>query len=207
MSLIVGGSFLSLSQGRARAESRAEVNSAIRVVMDRIKDDLKNATYIYVPSVGTNATGMIVVVNTDTITYDRVAADNTVRRQVNTDAAVVITPANVKFTALNFEYFQNVSIPLLKIASSIKVEITAAYNSTDPSRTYTQIKRSTFPLGRLFSIVRPAGSGPGAGGLPLPDSELDQIEPAGDPINPGRVGGPNNIGDEVELIDPQNPIR
>ena len=49
MSVILSASFLSLTKGRAKSESRTEVNSNLRFAMERIVQDINAASAVSAP--------------------------------------------------------------------------------------------------------------------------------------------------------------
>lgn len=173
LSLIVGSSFIALNQGRLRAESRAEVNSTLRFVFERIKQDLRDAQFIYTPVSGASSSSLSLAINSQIITYD--VSANRVRRAVDSGTPVELTPSTVNITSFSFENYQNVNIPLLRVAASIRVLMVGTYNTTDPNKTYTQTRQATFSIGRMLTITRPPGGGTQPGGLP-------PIVPPGIPI-------------------------
>src|SRR3989339_2061277 len=71
--VVVSDSFISLSRAREQAEARNEVNAAIRFAAERIRQDLKGASVVTTPILGTPATTLEATVSGATILYDKLA--------------------------------------------------------------------------------------------------------------------------------------
>lgn len=158
ISLIIGGTFLLLNNGRAINDSRAEVNSSINIVMSRLKDDIKNASRVIAPHAGQSASSLEVVVNGVNIVY-ALDASGIVTRKFGTVAAAPLTSGNVTFdsdpTIFYFKHVQNTNTALSQSLISIKVSMAASYDTESLGLEYTETSDATFSLGVLRDIERP----------------------------------------------------
>ena len=149
--LSAGGIFVSINSSRLRAEARAEVNSNLRFALDKMRQDLREATNVTSPVADTTSAPLVITVQGNAVTY-------ALESGVITRNSVPVISNNVNVTALTFERFQNVNLPTLKVATTLRATITAEYNSTLGELQFTDTMNSTVQL-QLFDYV---GRGNGA---------------------------------------------
>jgi len=158
----------SLSFGGERSEARSEVSSAIRVVFNKVKADVKDATAVSTPARGANTANLVITTQEGTITYD--LSGGRVRRQVNNGTNAELTPSTVSVTTINFEHIESINPTTNSQTPAIRVTVTAEATSSAPSAEYTETKVSTFSLTSLFGAYRggPTGVPPPPGPSPTP---------------------------------------
>lgn len=192
----ISGGIIYLGQGNIKFTSRNEVNSAIRFVLDRIKEDVKVATSVSTPSNGaladclsaTYTSGCLVLGNSgDNTTIVYAVSGGAITRKVCSGGAsqlascsgttVSLTSAKVSIasasnSAFQFQHLENINPTSGKIIISIKAVIRIAYSTTNTAEQYNAIKRTTFTLGSLFDLPSrgsagsTGGGGGGGGGTP-----------------------------------------
>ena len=69
MSVILSASFLSLTKGRAKSESRTEVNSNLRFAMERIVQDINAASAVSAPDPGAASSTLQLSLSGSTTTW------------------------------------------------------------------------------------------------------------------------------------------
>jgi len=139
--IFIGNTFISLAKGRIANDTRTIIDSELRFVAEKIKQDIKAATALTTPSSGNTATSLVITSGGSTITYD--LSSDQIRRKVDAGSATPITSSNVKVNSITFENYQNQNASLVQIIYSIKTTISATYNSTNPDRQYTLTKSFT----------------------------------------------------------------
>lgn len=142
--VVVSGSFISLSRARGRAEARNEVNSAIRFAAERIRQDLKGASIIATPVLGTPSATLSASVSGTTIIYDVLAGQ--LRRKEGAASPVAVSGTNISVSAPIFTRLENYNAPLGATTTAIQTVISFSYNSSSTDWTYTDTLRTTVTL-------------------------------------------------------------
>lgn len=141
--VIVSDAFIMLSKGRGQAEARSEINSAIRFAGELIKQDVKNATAVSAPALGTPGSTLSLTVSGVTVLYDM--SGGVLRRTVN---AVVepVTGSAVSVDVPTFTRIENknaISGVLNATTTAIQVVMTMRYNAVSGDWTYEDSLRTT----------------------------------------------------------------
>ena len=142
--VIVSDAFIMLSKGRGQAEARSEINSAIRFAGELIKQDVKNATAVSVPALGTPGSTLSLTVSGDTILYDML--DGVLRRKVNAGTPETVTGSYVTVDVPTFTRIENKNnIPgvINATTTAIQVAMTMRYNAEGGDWTYEDSLRTT----------------------------------------------------------------
>ncbi len=145
--VVVSDAFLSLSRGKGQSEARSVVNSAIRFATEKISQDLRQASSVTEPVLGTPSSDLIITVSGSTVTYCISSAK--LRRQVNgvcDDSSETVTSDKVAVTGITFTRLENTNITLSETAISVTVNISARYDSTNPDLQYSTNKNITVSL-------------------------------------------------------------
>lgn len=143
MSVVLTASFLALTQGRTRGESRTEVNSNLRFAMDKITQDITNATLVTTPASGTSAT-LTVTAGSSSIAYS--VASGVLQRSVDGGAGQAITGSTVSMDAPVFTRADNYNSVLNATTTSVQIQLTVRSRSTSPEGTYAATLKSTVSL-------------------------------------------------------------
>lgn len=143
MMVIVSDSFISLSKGRGQAEARSEVNSAIRFATERIKQDVKNASAISTPTLGTPASTLSMTVAGVPVVYD--VLGGALRRTENSVVATT-TGSAVSVDTPTFTRLENYNSVLSATTTAIQTEMTFRYHSSSTDWVYADTLRTTATL-------------------------------------------------------------
>lgn len=138
--VIISDAFIMLSKGRGQAEARSEVNSAIRFAGELIKQDVKNASAVSTPALGTPGSTLSLTVSGATILYDM--SSGVLRRSVNG------TPSSVTGSAVivdvpTFTRLENYNTVLAATTTAIQVAMTMRYNASSTDWVYSDALRTT----------------------------------------------------------------
>lgn len=146
IAVMIVGAFSSIMRGRGSVEARSIVNSELRFAFQRIEQDVRNASSVTTPaSIGVSSATLVLVVDSQTITYD--VSGGQVRRQVGVSTAENITSSStVTFAAPMFYRSENTNTVLSKTTVSITATLSASYNGANPERQYSESKRATMSL-------------------------------------------------------------
>lgn len=145
--VVISDAFLSLSRGKGQSESRSIVNSSLRFATEKISQDLRQASSITEPFLGTPSTSLIMTVSGSTVTY--CISSVKLRRQVNgicDDSSEAVTSDKVAVTGITFTRLENTNAFLSETAVSITANISARYDSTNPDLQYSANKNITVSL-------------------------------------------------------------
>ena len=138
--VIVSDAFIMLAKGRGQAEARSEVNSAIRFAGELIKQDVKNATAISAPTLGTPGSTLSLTVSGNTIFYDM--SQGALRRSVN-GTPEAVTGGAVTVDVPTFTRLENYNTVLTATTTAIQVAMTMRYNTVSGDWTYADSLRTT----------------------------------------------------------------
>jgi len=144
--VVVSDAFISLSKGRGQSEARSEVNSAIRFASDIIKQDIKNATAVISPSLGTPGSALTLTVGGVPIVYD--ITGGILRRSVG-GTPENVTGGSVSVDVPTFTRIENFN-PNIGASgattTAIQVVMTMRYNSSSGDWAYVDTLRTTATL-------------------------------------------------------------
>lgn len=138
--VVVSDAFISLSKGRGQAEARSEVNSAIRFVSERIKQDVKNASIVSTPIFGTPASTLGMTVSGVPVVYDVLGG---VLRRTENGVAASTTRNTVVVDTPTFTRLENYNSVLNATTTAIQTSITFRYNAPSTDWTYSDTLRTT----------------------------------------------------------------
>lgn len=138
--VVVSDAFISLSKGRGQAEARSEVNSAIRFATERIKQDIKSASAVSVPILGTPANTLNLTVGGLPIVYDMLGG---VLRRTENGVTASTTGNFVSVETPIFTRLENYNSVLKATTTTIQTEMTFRYNSTGGDWIYADTMRTT----------------------------------------------------------------
>ena len=141
--VIVSDAFISLSKGRGQAEARSEINSAIRFAAERIKQDVKNASAISAPVLGTPANTLSMTVSGVPVVYDMLGG--ALRRTENSVVATT-TGSFVSVDTPTFTRLENYNSVLGATTTAIQTVMTFRYNSSSTDWIYADTLRTTATL-------------------------------------------------------------
>lgn len=142
--VVVSDSFISLSRARGQAQARSEVNSAIRFATERIRQDLKGASVITTPVLGTPSVSLQATVSGTTIIYDVLAGQ--LRRKEGVASPVAVSGTNVFVSTPTFTRLENYNTPLGATTTAIQTAMSFRYNSSSTDWVYTDTLRTTVSL-------------------------------------------------------------
>lgn len=138
--VIVSDAFISLSKGRGQAEARSEVNSAIRFAAERIKQDVKNASAVSLPVLGTPASTLNLTVSGAPILYDVLGG---VLRRTENSVVATTTGSAVFVSTPIFTRLENYNVVLKATTTAIQTVINFRYNSSGGDWSYSDTLRTT----------------------------------------------------------------
>ncbi|MFA5997425.1 MAG: hypothetical protein WC791_02940 [Candidatus Paceibacterota bacterium] len=145
--VVISNVFISLSKGRGQSEARSEVDSAVRYVTDLIKQDVKNASAVSVPVLGTSSSTLSLTVGGVPVMYNVVGG--ALRRSENgviattTGSLVYVNPP--VFTRLENNN-NTISGIINATTTAIQVSMTMGYNASSTDWTYSETLRTTATL-------------------------------------------------------------
>lgn len=142
--VVISDAFISLSKGRGRAEARGEVNSAIRFAAERIKQDLKGASAVTTPILGTPSATLQATVSGVTVLYD--VSGGQLRRTENAGSPVLVTGTNVTVDTPTFTRLENYNSVLQATTTAIQASMTFRYNASSTDWTYAATLRTAVDL-------------------------------------------------------------
>lgn len=142
--VVVSDAFISLSKGRGRAEARNEVNAAIRFAGERIRQDLKGASAVTTPILGTPSATLSATVSGTTILYDTLTGR--LRRTEGAGSPIFVTGTNVFVDVPTFTRLENYNSTLLATTTAVQVSMRFNYNASSTDWTYNASLRTTIDL-------------------------------------------------------------
>lgn len=148
VSLTIAGIFIYITKGRGQSESRSEVSSNLRFAVEKITQDLRYASSVLTPA-SASATSTILIFNSGGSTFSYCVAEGFLRRQAGGSCdqnSETITSDSVTMSNLLFTRLENTNNVLGKTMVSIKISLTASYNSTSPEWEHTETKITTISL-------------------------------------------------------------
>jgi hypothetical protein len=140
--------FISLSRGQGQSQARAEVDTSIRFATELLRQDLKNASTVTIPTSGNSSstltlTRSIIGVPT-TIVYDM--SGGILRRKEGVASPVNVTNSNITVSIPTFTRIENTNLDFSSTSVAIKINMTFSYNSTSPDWAYSTSLQTTVDL-------------------------------------------------------------
>jgi type II secretory pathway pseudopilin PulG len=146
--LAIGGVFLALAQGQAKADVRAEINSNLRFALDKINQDILSASAIVAPAIaGGTADSLAMTIAATTVTYCLV--NGQLRRAAGglcDGTAEPITSGTIRVDHLAFTRLENTNTVLSKTIVSLQTVLTVSYNGANPNYQSAVTKQITSSL-------------------------------------------------------------
>lgn len=142
--VVVSDAFIMFSKGRAQAEVRSEVNSAIRFAGSLIKQDIKSTTTATLPVLGVSGDTLSLTVSGSTVVYS--VLDGVLLRKVDTNAPEAVTGGYVRVDTPSFTRYENYNSVLGATTTSIQTVITMRYNASGSDWAYADTIRTTTVL-------------------------------------------------------------
>lgn len=146
--VVISSAFISLSRARGQADAKSEVNAAIRFAAERMRQDIKNASAVVTPVLGTASSTLQVTVGGVPVVYD--VASGTLRRNENGAGAVAVTGTKVLVDAPTFTRLENKNSSVAGILSAtttaLQISMTFRYNSSSTDWIYQDTLKTTATL-------------------------------------------------------------
>lgn len=142
--VIVTDAFTSLSKGRGQSQAKSEVNAAIRFATEKIRQDLKGATVVTTPILGTASSTLNLTGTSTVVIYDVSAGQ--LRRKEGAGAYVAVTGSNIIAGAPTFTRLENRSTDLGATTTAIQIAMSMSYNSSSTDWRYSDSLRTTVTL-------------------------------------------------------------
>ena len=145
--VVIANAFMSLSKGRGQSEARSEVNASIRFANERLKQDLKNASSLTTPILGTASSTLEMVIPGFTIKYDTLAGQ--LRRTEGTGLATTttaVTGPGIFVDTPTFTRFENYSTSLNATTTAVKISAVFHYNASSTDWMYQSALQTTISL-------------------------------------------------------------
>ena len=133
--VIVSSTFVSLSRGRGQSMARNEVNNAIRFSTELLRQDIKNASVVSVPTTGSTSSTLTLTRGGTVIIYD--VSGGSLRRQEGINNPVNLTNSSVTVSTPVFTRIENTNTLFSDTDISLKINMTFSYNSTSPDWAYS----------------------------------------------------------------------
>ena len=133
--VIISNVVITLSKGRGQSQAKSEVNSSIRFATELLKQDIKNASAITTPSLGTPTSTMTLTRAGVTIVYD--VSAGVLRRKLGAATPDNLTTSDISVSAPTFTRIENTNAFFSATDVSIKINMTFSYNSTSPDWSYS----------------------------------------------------------------------
>jgi prepilin-type N-terminal cleavage/methylation domain-containing protein len=148
LSLAVASAFLSFNRGRGQVTARSEVNTNLRFAIEKITQDLNEASAVLVPSTPGLATTTLSI-NTGGVNVVYCVISAQIRRGtggVCDASSETITSSAVSVATSTFTRMENTNTVLNQTISGIIIDIGIRYNGTNPDTRYDAAMRSTVNL-------------------------------------------------------------
>ena len=142
--VVVSNAFISISKGRGQAEARNEVNAAVRFATEKLRQDLKDASSVSTPTLGTPSATLVMTIAGATTTYD--VSAGVLRRTVGAGSPIAVTGTNIFVNAPTFTLLQNTNSVLSATTTAVQINLTFKYNVTNTDWTYSTTIQTTASL-------------------------------------------------------------
>lgn len=141
--VVVTDAFTSLSKGRGQSQARSEVNAAIRFATEKIRQDLKGASVVTTPVLGTASSTLLMTVGGSAVNYD--VSGGQLRRQ-EASVYTAVTGSNIIVSTSTFTRLENRNTNLGATTTAIQIAMTMSYNSSSTDWRYSDSLRTTVTL-------------------------------------------------------------
>ena len=141
--VVVSDAFISLSKGRGQSQARSEINSALRFSVEKIRQDLKGATAVSSPLLGTASSSLTMTAGGATVTYDVILG--VLRRTENTVVATT-TASSVFVDPPIFTRLENYNTILNATTTTIQMLLTMRYGGSSTDWMYSESLRTTVTI-------------------------------------------------------------
>jgi type II secretory pathway pseudopilin PulG len=144
VTLAIGSIFLSIAAGQTKADARAEINSNIRFITDKINQDISAASSVGMPAAAGQATATLsLTVGASTISY--CVVNNQLRRSssgICDGAAELLSGQALTVKNISFLRLENTNSYLTKTTVSIQTSLTLSYIGANQDSFTKQITSS-----------------------------------------------------------------
>lgn len=146
--VVISQVFIALTRGRGQAEARSEVNSAVRFATERIKQDIKRASAISLPALGTPSASLRATTTPNTMVLYDVSGGALRRTEGNGTATTTtnVTGDAILVDAPMFTRLENYNTVLQATTTAVRVEMVFRYNSVSSDWSYQDTLRTTVTL-------------------------------------------------------------
>jgi len=136
--------FISLSRGQGQSSARSEIDYSIRFATELMRQDIKNASAVSVPALGTPSSTLSLTRDGVTILYD--VSSGVLRRKEGAASPVNVTNSNTTVGTPTFTRIENTNTVFSKTSIAIKINMNFSYNSTSPDWAYSASLQNTVNL-------------------------------------------------------------
>lgn len=144
ISVMLVTAFSSITRGRASVESRTTVNAELRFAFQKIEQDIRGATVLTTPVLGTPASTLVLTVGGQSVTYNLLLGR--LRRTVGAGTPEYITASSTLIGVPTFTRLENYNSILNATTTSVIVSIPAWYNSSSTDWYYAETRQATMSL-------------------------------------------------------------
>lgn len=144
--IISSNMFISLSKGQGQTQAKSEVDSSVRFASELLRQDIKNASSISTPTIGTPSSSMTLVRNGVTIIYD--VSGGVLRRKEGISSPENITGSNITVSSPSFTRIENTNLVFSSNNKNtvISISMVFGYNSSSPDWSYSTMLRTAVGL-------------------------------------------------------------
>ncbi|MEK7148544.1 MAG: hypothetical protein AAB770_01365 [Patescibacteria group bacterium] len=142
--IVVTDAFTSLSKGRGQSQAKSEVNAAIRFATEKIRQDLKGASVVTTPILGTASSTLNLTASSTVIIYD--VSSGQLRRKEGAGAYVAVTGSNITVSTPTFTRLENRNTFLGATTTAIQIAMAMSYNSSSTDWRYSASLRTAVTL-------------------------------------------------------------
>jgi type II secretory pathway component PulJ len=144
VTLAIGSIFISIANGQAKADARAEMNSNIQFISDKINQDILAASAVITPATaGQSSATLSLTVGASTIGY--CVVNSQLRRSTSgtcDGAAELLSGQAVTIKNLSFTRLENTNSVLAKTVVSVQTALTLSYVGANQDSVTKQITSS-----------------------------------------------------------------
>jgi len=133
--IVISNMFISFSKGSGQTSARNEVDTSIRFATELLRQDLKNASSVSTPSLGTPSSTLTLTRSGVTIIYD--VSSGILRRKEGANSPVNVTNSTVLVGTPTFTRIENTNLDFSKTSIAVRINMVFNYNSTSPDWKYS----------------------------------------------------------------------
>jgi prepilin-type N-terminal cleavage/methylation domain-containing protein len=133
--VVISNTFVSLSRGHGQSQAKSEVNNAIRFATELLRQDIKNASVVTTPGLGTPSPSLTLTRAGVTIVYD--VSGGILRRKEGAAAPAGVTNSNITVSTPTFTRIENTNTTFGVTNVIIKINMSFSYNSPSPDWSYS----------------------------------------------------------------------